>query len=164
MRIKYIKDTLKEKRYLTTFFIFFIAYVVFYYWIISRFNGSFAFFLNSYRLSYLIPAITLNILTAGLVGIVFSLMHRNLTKLKKVSGKGSIFSGIGIFATALAAGCPGCFAGLFPFVLSLFGITASLSTLPFNGLELQVASVLLLSISTYTLAKEPKITCDVKIK
>ena len=82
-------------------------------------------------------------IVALLLGINISLLIYKL-KEYRADKKSSMMSGFGIFAAALANGCPGCFAGFFPLILSIFGFSATLSILPFNGLELQALSVALL--------------------
>ena len=73
-------------------------------------------------------------------------------------GVGSI-GFLGVTGGILGGACPGCFVGLFPAFLGLFGMTATLSILPFNGLEIQVASTALLLFSSYFLTKP--LTCKV---
>ena len=65
-----------------------------------------------------------------------------------------VIHALGIFAGVLGGACPGCFVGLFPAVLGLFGVTASLSVLPFYGLEIQAASIVLLIVAIFFLTKE----------
>jgi len=95
------------------------------------------------------------------MGINISLL---VYKLKEFAAdkKSSMMSGFGIFAAALANGCPGCFAGLFPLVLSIFGVSATLSILPFNGLELQGLSAVLLGASIFFLAGKTQNVCVIK--
>jgi hypothetical protein len=160
-RTKYLKETLGKTQYLYMAIAFVVGYYFFYYAMMSYFNNSFGQFLNGYTISYLIPAIGLNIVIGILLGITAALTYRRFHYVKNM-GSGSFFSAIGIFGTALATGCPGCIVGFFPFVLSLFGVTASLSSLPFNGLEVTLGSAALLGMSVFTLSKKPKMVCKIK--
>ena len=81
---------------------------------------------------------------------------------KQLNKKGSGLTTLGIFAGFLGGACPGCFVGLFPAVLGLFGVSASLSVLPLYGLELQAISAVLLIISAYYLSKNP--VCKTEIE
>jgi len=160
-RIEKIKFILKQKKYLLIFLITSIAYFASYYFIITYFLDRFSLLFTTYVKSYAYTAFTLNILVALLLGINISmLVHR--FKSYATDKKSSMMSGIGIFSAALANGCPGCFAGLFPLVLSIFGVSATLSILPFNGLELQALSAVLLGASIFFLAGQTKIVCKIK--
>jgi len=96
------------------------------------------------------------------MGVNISLLVYRFKEIA-VDRKSSTMSGIGIFAAALANGCPGCFAGLFPFILSIFGVSATLSILPFNGIELQVLGAVLLGTSIFFLSGKSKNVCEIKI-
>lgn len=57
-------------------------------------------------------------------------------------------------AVGLAIGmCPLCGASVLPLVLSAIGITFTLGSLPFQGMELQVGIIALLGINLYFLNK-----------
>ena len=62
----------------------------------------------------------------------------------------------------MGGACSACFVGLFPAVLGLFGVTASLTDLPFKGVELQIGSIILLGISIVLLSK-PSV-CNPKLR
>jgi len=160
-RIETIKHILKQRKYFLIFLITAIIYLGIYYFIITYFLESFSLFFKNYVKSYAYPAFGLNIIVALLMGINISLL---VYKLKEFTAnkKSSAMSGVGIFAAALANGCPGCFAGLFPLVLSIFGISATLSILPFNGLELQALSAGLLGTSIFFLTGKTKNVCPIK--
>ena len=95
------------------------------------------------------------------MGINISLLVYRLKEFG-ADKKSSMTSSMGVFAAALANGCPGCFAGLFPFVLSIFGVSATLSILPFNGIELQVLSATLLGTSIFFLSGKSNFVCEIK--
>jgi len=158
-KVKYI---LKQKKYFWIFLISASVYFGAYFLIISYFLDGFLLLFTTYVKSYAYTAFGLNILVALLLGINMSVL---VYKFKEYATdkKSSMFSGIGIFAAALANGCPGCFAGLFPMVLSIFGISATLSILPFNGLELQALSAGLLGVSIFFLTGKTKNVCQIKV-
>ena len=62
----------------------------------------------------------------------------------------------------LGGACPSCFVGLFPAVIGLFGISASLSSLPLFGIEIQVVSAILLLLSLFFLTGNN--VCTIKIR
>ena len=98
-------------------------------------------------------------LIALLVGLVINLVIIKFKELKHVN-KVSGLAAVGLFGGLLGGACPSCFVGLFPAFLGLFGVTASLSSLPLFGLEIQIGSILLLLISVYFLTKNS--VCEVK--
>jgi len=56
--------------------------------------------------------------------------------------------------TGLAAGvCPLCVVGLFPLIFSVFGISFTFASLPFQGIEVQLFAIIILSISLKMLNK-----------
>ena len=160
-RFERIKSVLKQKKYFLIFLITAIIYLGIYYLIINYFLTSFSLFFTTYVKSYAYPAFGLNIIVALLMGINISLLVYRFKEFA-TDKKSSTMSGIGIFAAALANGCPGCFAGLFPFVLSIFGVSATLSILPFNGIELQGLSAGLLGTSIFFLSGKTKNVCKIK--
>ncbi|MEK6867214.1 MAG: hypothetical protein AABX98_00180 [Nanoarchaeota archaeon] len=58
--------------------------------------------------------------------------------------KATIFAGIETFLGLLLGVCSACTPLLFPFLLSIFGVTITLSTLPLRGFELQIILILFL--------------------
>jgi len=160
-RLETIKHILKQRKYFLIFLITALVYFGAYYWIINYFLDGFLRLFTNYIKIYAIPAFALNVIVALLLGINISLL---IYRLKEYTANktSSTMSGFGIFAAALANGCPGCFAGLFPLILSIFGISATLSILPFNGLELQALSATLLGASIFFLAGTSKNVCEIK--
>jgi hypothetical protein len=96
--------------------------------------------------------------TALLTGANMTLMVKRLSTLKS-AGKLHLVVGGSSLLGIVGSGCASC--GL-P-VLSLLGITGSLTFLPFNGDEISVLSLILLSVSLYFLLKaNNKISCEMK--
>ena len=160
-RFSTIKSVLKQKKYFLIFLITALIYLGIYYLIINYFLTSFSLFFTIYVKSYAYPAFILNIIVAILMGVNISLLIYRMKEFA-TDKKSSMMSGVGIFAAALANGCPGCFAGLFPVILSIFGISATLSILPFNGLELHGLSAVLLGASIFFLAGKTQNVCEIK--
>jgi hypothetical protein len=94
------------------------------------------------------------ILVAGFVGLNINLLIMKFKDIKKISGKEGSITTLGIFLGIIGGACPGCIVGLFPAVLGFFGgAAAGLGILPFNGLELQAGSLILLIIGAKLLSK-----------
>lgn len=90
------------------------------------------------------------ILISGLFGLLFSLIYYKTKMIKSNSSNVGIFSSVGIFLGVMAPGCAACGIGL----LSAFGLSAAfLSFLPYEGLELSILSIGILSFSVYKITK-----------
>lgn len=127
--------------------------------VVNYMHGSIGAFYTSMRPQYTIPFTVLAIITSVQLGIAITLA---IAKIRELRAKSAGLGIIGIAVGSLAAGCPGCFFGLFPLLLSAFGVSATLAILPWNGLELQAASAVILALSIITLAKETDMTCDIR--
>ena len=160
-RFNRIKSVLKQRKYFLIFLFTAILYLWAYYFIINYFLDGFSRFFTNYVKSYAYTAFGLNVIVALMLGLNMSLLIYSLKEFA-ADKKSSAMSGFGIFAAALANGCPGCYAGLFPLFLSIFGVSATLSVLPFNGLELQALSAGLLGMSIFLLSGNPKNVCKIK--
>lgn len=88
-----------------------------------------------------------------------NLSIRKFRDFKTIQGKGGGLTFLGIFGGLLGGACPGCLIGLFPAVLGIFGVTASLGALPLFGFEIQLISVVFLTIAIFYLTKET--TCKI---
>ena len=115
----------------------------------------------TYNLKVIIPSLIMSLVVALLIGVNVNLIYVKYKQLKVVK-KASGLTFVGMFGGLLAGMCPGCFAGLFPLILSIFGVTATVSVLPFNGLELQLLTVGFLGTSIFFLTKEDKGVCKIK--
>ena len=105
------------------------------------------------------------ILLNRMIGPFFFALVINLAYIRVRSlGIGGLGSGshgmIGSFVGLIGGACPGCLIGLFPAVLGLFGVSASLSVFPLFGFEIQMLSVILLLVSVHFLSKEA--VCKIK--
>ena len=152
-----IKTVLSSKPYLVLFTVFLAAYFAINI-VVNQFYEIVPFFLT-YRLSFVIPYITLTILIG--LGIALNLTIISY-KLKQVMGfqKEVGMTAFGAIGGMLGGACPGCFVGLLPSLAGVFGITATLSSLPFLGFELQIPTFLVVSGTLYFVANP--LTCATK--
>ena len=72
-------------------------------------------------------------------------------KERKQCIKGGAITGLGTIGGLVTGFCPLCVTGLFPILFGFFGVSFSLASLPFQGIEIQLAIVILLLISLKTL-------------
>ena len=113
---------------------------------------SFGFF-NTIKIHSYVSLIIVSIL----LGILFSLITYKVSagSVSK-SRKAGVFGSVGVFLAALAPGCAACGIGL----LSVLGLSATvLTVLPFEGLELSIISIGILSFSIFKITKDMN-TCD----
>ena len=110
----------------------------------------FTFFIGFRSTTFLTVYISLIALSI-LLGMLFSLIAYKTKMIKSISRKTGFFATTGIFLGILAPGCAACGIGL----LSLFGIgAATLSFLPFKGLELSAISSVILLILVFKITKD----------
>ena len=153
-----IRTVLSSRVYLALFFVFLAVYFSLNFWI-NQFYEILPFFL-SYRLSFVLPYILLT----GLIGIGIAL---NLTiiayKIKQMLGlkKEVGMTAFGAIGGMLGGACPGCFIGLLPSLAGVFGLTVTLSSLPFLGFEIQIPTFLLVAGGLYIISNP--LTCIVKL-
>ncbi|MAG07633.1 hypothetical protein CMI46_02355 [Candidatus Pacearchaeota archaeon] len=151
-RLQKIKEVTIRKPYVFYFLLVLIIYLT----LNSVINQTYItnpILLSSYKLSFSIPYIILSIFVALLVALNVNLIIFKLKEYRQIN-KASSLSLVGVFGGILGGACPGCFVGLFPAFIGLFGISATLGNLPFLGLEIQVASIILLVIGVILLTKE----------
>ena len=93
-----------------------------------------------------ISLIIVSILLGMLISLIFYKLRFNILRDKKAS----FFGGVGIFLAAFAPGCAACGIGL----ASVLGIGAGfLAFLPYDGLELSIASIGILSFTMVSITK-----------
>ena len=120
----------------------------------------FDFFIGFKSTTFLSVFISLIILSI-FIGLLFSLIAYKTRMIKSVSRKTGFFATTGIFLGVLAPGCAACGIGL----LSLFGISAAtLTFLPYNGLELSAISAVILLVLVFKITKDINkgISCEIK--
>ena len=152
-----LKDAVLNKPYIYYFIIIIIVYTAINIIINKIYITAPLLFTNN--LNIIIPYLLLSLVIAILVPLNINLIIIKFKELRQIN-KGSGLTFFGVFGGVLGGACPSCFVGLFPAFLGLFGITASLSSLPFYGIEIQIASVIILTVSIYLLTG--KNVCKVK--
>ena len=153
-----IKTAIMKRPHVFYFIGIFLAYIALNL-IINKFYETTNIF-KTFVLWFIIPFLFFNFLLIPFL-VAFTI---NLSVLRfKEAGFGSHTgaTGFGIFGGILGGACPGCFVGLFPAFLGLFGVTASLSVLPLYGLELQILSAALLITAVIFLTRD--IVCEVPL-
>lgn len=101
--------------------------------------------------------IVLSIGNAALVGVSLSMLFNVIEEKRKIS-KGSFIQTLGsLLFSAAATGCSVCSA----FLLPTLGIAASLTALPFGGLEIKALSILLLVYAIFEYAKVTSGLCEI---
>ena len=88
-------------------------------------------------------------MTALLVGINAMLAMTTIRRVKKQGNVTLSVGGASIIGLA-SAGCTTCGISLF----SVFGLSAAVSSLPFHGIELHIAAVVLLLVSLWYMLKK----------
>lgn len=147
-----IKESIKHRPFLFSFV--FIAYILLNLFL-NKTYITLPGILNN--LGFGIPFLLFGIFIPLLVAINVNLIFCKVDEMRMIN-KGTL--AIGAFIGLIGGTCPGCYVGLFPAVLGLFGISASLSIFPLYGFEIQAISAILLTLSTYYLTRNH--VCKVK--
>lgn len=161
-RFSHIRAVLTERKNFLLFLLFSLLYVlgtVLLYTYI--YNGNPTYFYSHFHAVYTVSFTLLTILISLLLGTLLTLV---VAKVREVKAKSLGVGVAGVVFGALAMGCPGCIFGLFPLLLGVFGIGGTLAILPFNGIEFQIITVILLCISIFLLAKETDLSCSLPKK
>ena len=158
-RIGRVKKAIFTRPYVFYFIIVFLVYMAINVFVNQLYVT--APVLLSYNLKIIIPFIIFSFIVPALVAVNVNLSIMKFKDIRKVN-KESGLTFIGVFGGILGGACPSCFVGLFPAVLGIFGISASLSSLPFFGLEIQVGSTILLLIAIIFLTRDN--VCKIKIR
>ena len=101
--------------------------------------------------------IILSIINAILIGVSISMLLEVIKEKKKSSKTSFLQTFTSLLFSAAATGCSVCSA----FLLPLLGIAASLTALPFGGLEIKLLSILLLIYTIYEYAKITSGLCKI---
>jgi hypothetical protein len=155
-RMHYIRTVLAEPRYAFIAVLAALLYVGVTMITVLYAHATIENFYKTMYSTYTIPFTVFTVLLSVFFGLNVALFT---AKIREVRLKSAGLGATGLFFGSLAAGCPGCFFGLFPIVLSLFGISATLAILPFHGLELQAIALIALCLTLFTLGKETEIGC-----
>jgi len=154
-RVQRIKDATLRKPFIFYFIFVFFAYILFNIYINETYV-TFPVLFIAYRTWFLTPFLLFNFLIIpSLVALTFNLSIVKFREAKLLASNGGESVGvIGMIAGILGSACPGCFAGLFPAFIGLFGISATLGNLPLLGLEIQLVSAVFLVIAIKMLTND----------
>ncbi len=143
-----LKKTFTDKlSWLVTVMIALVVLSVYYLLLIQK--TTWDAFLQSNTTFYIWGQVILSVINALLIGVAILTALTTVLERKKVS-KGSFFQTLGsLVFSAAATGCSVCTA----FLLPLLGIAATLTALPFGGLEIKFLSILILIYAIYENAK-----------
>lgn len=110
------------------------------------------YYLQSIHWTELGLSVIFTLIVAGLVALnsVYGYIKYQERKHVKKTAAMTCVSTIAGLSTGV---CPACVTGLFPLVLSFFGVSFTWGALPFKGLEIQALVVLILGASLYFLHK-----------
>ena len=150
-RLGRIKEVIITRPYIYSIFLVFFGYLTLNVIVNQVYITAPTLLTNNLKI--IIPYLIFTIFIAFLVALNVNLTIKKFKDLKQIN-KESGLTFIGIFGGVLGGACPSCFVGLFPAFLGVFGITASLSTLPFFGIEILVGSIIFLIIAVILLTKD----------
>ena len=85
------------------------------------------------------------------VNSIYIYMIYNQRKTCKI---GATTTSLGTLGGLITGFCPVCITGLFPLIFSFLGVSFSLASLPFQGIEIQLVVLILLIISYKSIEKE----------
>lgn len=92
------------------------------------------------------------VVTALLIGVNAAMVVYHLREHALSAAQGTT-SAAGVLLGTIGAGCAACGSAVLAGVLSLFGVTASLTVLPFEGLEFAALALVALVLSVFWLAR-----------
>jgi hypothetical protein len=152
-----IKYSFKSRSNYLLGFVVFAVSMFLYYWAIIQ-TVSFDFFVNHNPLFIVIAQITLSIINALLISLSF-IFFREIFKTKQSEGGVNLLQAIAaLFFSVASTGCYVCGSVLLPAI----GIAASITSLPFGGLEIKLLTVFLLLYSVRNLARQLTGYCEIK--
>ncbi len=157
-RSEVLKKVIFEKPYRHYFALVFFFYLLLNIYV-NKIHVTLPTLVNS---TIFIPFTFFLLVVAFLVAINVNLVIYRFKELKKMSKSSGGLGVLGVLGGLLGGACPGCFVGLFPAVVGLFGVTASLGSLPLYGIEIQMISVIILLVSFYFLTKND--ICEIPAK
>lgn len=128
-------------------FIFFISFTLIDYFLLTRTTSFERFLLDNSRL-FVFLSILLSLINNLLIAIALTLLVFLIEKRKKTGGSTLTNNLLAIFFSLVSTGCAVC-GGL---LLPIFGIAASLTAFPFQGLEIKVISIFILLVSIYQMS------------
>src|SRR3989344_1809887 len=123
--------------------------------VLSGFYGTFQLILlyaDTVNLLKLSLSLLFSLIIGSLVAIN-SVYLFLLSRARRQCKPSRTLTGVGTAAGLLTGICPLCVTGLLPLLLGFFGVSFSLGILPFQGLEVQVLTIVLLGFSLFLLQR-----------
>ena len=111
------------------------------------------FYLGQIHWAELLLSVFFVLVIAALVAMNSVTAYLKYQERKNVK-KGTALSCLATVGGMATGVCPACVTGLFPLILSTFGVTFSWGMLPFKGLEVQVFVIGVLGVSFYLLHRK----------
>ncbi len=99
----------------------------------------------------------LSITLALLIGILIALTSVSAYlkyKERRHCREGTLLAGVGTIGGLVTGFCPLCTVSIGGLLLSAFGVSFSLGSLPFQGVEIQVLTVIVLCVSLWVLERK----------
>lgn len=134
----------------------FIVYLALNIWLSQFYEVLFQipYFLDTLNWGELLLSFLLAVTIGILIALSMTLMIKEYKTRKSLLKKQGFFSSLGIIGGFSTGVCSACIAGFFPLIFSLFGITFSWAFLPFNGIEVQLFSIGILSTSIVLMTRK----------
>lgn len=104
--------------------------------------------------SFSTPAILLVFLGSVIGGLNLALVYTYLRTRGELVLKSGLYSGLGLFFAFLGIGCAACGTALLSALLGFFGLSGVLALMPYGGMEVGYAGIVILFIATYVLSKK----------
>lgn len=125
----------------------FISFTLINYFLLTRTTSFERFLLDNNRL-FVFLSILLGLINNLLISVALTFLVFFIEKRKKVTASSLNNDLLAIFFNLVSTGCAVCGG----FLLPIFGIAASLTAFPFQGLEIKVISTFLLLLSLYQMS------------
>ncbi len=144
-----------RKPYLYATLIIFVIYLLF----LTLFSGfyktipiiiAYAGTVHWFKLSL---SIFLSLIIGLLVAVNAVNVYIKYQQRKQCKEAGTV-AAIGTLGGLVAGVCPLCVTGVFPIILGLLGISFSFANLPFQGIEIQVLTIIILAVSLWMLDRK----------
>ena len=134
----------------------FIVYILLNVWLSKFYEVLFQipYFLDTLNWGELLLSFVLAVTIGILIAINMTFMIKEYKTRKMLMKKQGFFASLGLIGGVSTGVCSACIAGFFPLLFALFGITFSWAFLPWKGIEIQLLSITLLSISLFLITKQ----------
>lgn len=150
------KLTLKDPRGIVAFILGFISALGIYYWALVQ-TVSFDFFIEHNPIPIVTAQIGLSVLNALLIGLSFTFFYFVIKNRVNEGGLNILQTVAAMFFSVASTGCYVCGSVLLPAI----GVAASLTSLPFGGVEIKILTAGLLVYSLKNLAKQITGFCSI---